>query len=368
MESEFLRRITSAVSVFTATRVVVFGVILALMLGIVPSAFVAEVFARSAPADEAASAPTAGDPIESVPASPEPTPSPTPKSAPAVADAPKQAPAEPVKTNPNLPEAPKEPLRRAPFAFPSVDPDNPESVALDKAQRSGKKVEIVSARTETETTFANPEGTLTTELSAGPIRIRKGDGFVPIDTTLEILDGAVVPKAAQGQIEISNGGAAGSELAAVGSAGKRLSFNWPAALPTPVLKGNTATYADVAPGQDLVVKATPSGFESFVVLKTRPEQPVVITIPLGLDGLSLEKDDISGELRFSNAKGELKVSSSTPMMWSAARDPKVNEPTQVRKVDIQVEPATAGTQLVLRPDFQFLSDPATVYPVTIDPT
>ena len=243
---------------------------------------------------------------------------------PTVTEVPKDFPVDIVKGDDieGLPEPPTEPLTHPPFPIPQVDPSNPESVALDKAQRTGEKVEILSARTETQTTFANPQGTLTTELSAGPIRIRRGDGFVPIDTTLEVLGGAVVPKAAQGQIEISNGGAAGSQLAALGSAGKRLSFNWPAALPTPVLKGNTATYVEVAPGQDLVVKATPSGFQTFVVLKTRPEQPVVITIPLGLDGLSLEKDDVSGELKFSNAQGELEISSSTPMMWSAARDPK----------------------------------------------
>ncbi|HEX2149749.1 MAG TPA: DNRLRE domain-containing protein, partial [Actinomycetota bacterium] len=240
-------------------------------------------------------------------------------------------------------------------------------MALDAAQRSGKKVEIVSARSETQTTFANPEGTLTTELSAGPVRVRRGDGFVPIDTTLQIMDGAVVPKAAPAEVVLSNGGAEGSELVSLSSHGTRLSFKSPQALPTPVLKGDTATYPDVAVGQDLVVKATPTGFETFVVLKTRPEEPVVITIPLGLDGLVLAKDETSGELQFSNLKGEPQVSSSTPLMWSAARDPRADEPTQVRTVDTEIEKVGRDTHLVLRPNFQFLSDPSTTYPLTIDP-
>ncbi|HEU4868035.1 MAG TPA: DNRLRE domain-containing protein [Actinomycetota bacterium] len=251
--------------------------------------------------------------------------------------------------------------------FPFVDKNNPESVALDQAQRTGERVELVSRRSEMETTYANPQGTLTTEISSGPVRVQKGDGFEPIDTTLEASGDTISPKAAQGNVRFSNGGPAGSEFAAVGPAGGRVSFKSEVALPAPTLKGNTATYADIAPGQDLVLKALTTGFESFVILKSRPTQAPVITIPVGLDGLNLSKDPVTGELKLSDDEGEAQLVSSTAMMWSAARDPKVNEPTQIRPVDVQIERGTAGTQLILRPSMEFLSDPATVYPISIDP-
>ncbi|MEJ8642690.1 hypothetical protein WKI68_17375 [Streptomyces sp. MS1.HAVA.3] len=38
------------------------------------------------------------------------------------------------------------------------------------ARTAGHRVEAVSERSETATTWVNPDGTLTTEVSAGPIR------------------------------------------------------------------------------------------------------------------------------------------------------------------------------------------------------
>ncbi|GGZ20159.1 hypothetical protein GCM10010365_45550 [Streptomyces poonensis] len=40
------------------------------------------------------------------------------------------------------------------------------------ARLSGKRVEALSERTETSTTWANKDGSLTTELTAGPVRFR----------------------------------------------------------------------------------------------------------------------------------------------------------------------------------------------------
>lgn len=45
------------------------------------------------------------------------------------------------------------------------------------AEATGDRVEVVSARTETEQVFANPDGSFTMELSLGPERVRKGNGW-----------------------------------------------------------------------------------------------------------------------------------------------------------------------------------------------
>jgi hypothetical protein len=43
------------------------------------------------------------------------------------------------------------------------------------ARLRGKRVEALSERTESTSTWVNPDGTRTTELNAGPVRVRKGD-------------------------------------------------------------------------------------------------------------------------------------------------------------------------------------------------
>ena len=53
------------------------------------------------------------------------------------------------------------------------------------------------------------------------------------------------------------------------AAGHGIALGWEGALPEPVLTGSSATYPDVRPGTDLVVKATRAGFEEFVVAKDR---------------------------------------------------------------------------------------------------
>ncbi len=69
-------------------------------------------------------------------------------------------------------------------AAPQHKPAKPEAAttaadipsAKVAARLSGKRVEALSERTETSTTWVNKDGSLTTEMSAGPVRFeRDGD-------------------------------------------------------------------------------------------------------------------------------------------------------------------------------------------------
>jgi hypothetical protein len=53
-------------------------------------------------------------------------------------------------------------------------PDRPSAMLTARVQ--GSRVEILSERTETSSTYANPDGTLTTDQYAGPVRFRDGAG------------------------------------------------------------------------------------------------------------------------------------------------------------------------------------------------
>ncbi len=82
---------------------------------------------------------------------------------------------------------------------------------LEEASRfaaaSGVPVEIADRTTETSQTLANPDGTLTSKLSNGPVRVRHGDNWRAVDTTLEErADGTVGPKAAVSNLALSGGG------------------------------------------------------------------------------------------------------------------------------------------------------------------
>lgn len=181
------------------------------------------------------------------------------------------------------------------------------------------------------------------------MRIRKGASFVPADPTLVLANGAIEPKAAQGSIKLSAGGE-GSKLASLEAGGKKVSMGWDKALPAPTIEGDTATYQDIEPGQDLVVKATTTGFETFLVLKSRPEKAPVITVPVSLEGLSLSRDG-AGQIKLADTKSKTQASIPQPFMFSSARDERADEPTQKALVDTAVESGPGGTtQLVLRPD------------------
>ncbi len=52
---------------------------------------------------------------------------------------------------------------------------------------------------------------------------------------------------------------------------KSLAVKWGSTLPAPTISGNTATYASVAPGVNLVLVAEKDGFELQIVLTKQLE-------------------------------------------------------------------------------------------------
>src|SRR5688572_3011265 len=66
---------------------------------------------------------------------------------------------------------------------PKSAPD--EATAARYAAQSGESVVVESATTETDEVRANPDGTMTLTQHVQPVRVRRGDGWVPVDLTLE---------------------------------------------------------------------------------------------------------------------------------------------------------------------------------------
>ncbi|MEV6176214.1 VCBS repeat-containing protein [Streptomyces sp. NPDC052015] len=297
---------------------------------------------------------------------------------------------------------------------------NAEERALQAAAKSGKPVEVVSARTETSETHALPNGNLRTTQHTLPVRVKREGTWTPVDTTLTEAAGRISPKAAPGRVTFSAGG--DTRLVTLADQGGELALTWPKALPEPVLDGPTATYRDVFPGVDLAVKASVDGFSQALIVKT-PEaanRPELAEVGFGLrtKGLDVRKDTANGTLRAVNAAGQTVFASSTARMWDSSgtteeeaaaassastastaskastastartaaaaktvRTASVStvQATTATAADTEPSPLTPGTnssevevevtddKIVLTPDQKLLDSPDTEFPVYIDP-
>ncbi|MFB8772439.1 DNRLRE domain-containing protein [Streptomyces broussonetiae] len=254
------------------------------------------------------------------------------------------------------------------------------------ARLSGKRVEALSERTETSTTWVNEDGSLTTELSAGPVRFQRDGKWVDVDVDLvRRPDGSVESAAHPSGLSLAGKGgtpprslaaaeqAPARDLVTLGEGDERITLQWKGGLPAPALDGTRATYTEALPGADLVVEATRTGFEQFVEIKERPAakegSPYSYTLPLKTDGLKVRqlKD---GSLLFTDKTSGRKKRAvmPAPVMWDATVDKRSGEHTRRAAVGLDVVRDGSSTELVVTPDADFLADPDTKYPVTVDPS
>ncbi|MFD4951459.1 DNRLRE domain-containing protein [Streptomyces sp. NPDC058451] len=254
------------------------------------------------------------------------------------------------------------------------------------ARLYGKRVEALSERTETSTTWVNKDGSLTTELSAGPVRFKdEATGeWREVDLDLvEGADGTVEPKAHPGGLRLSGRSgtpakslraaqrAQATDLVTLGEDDQRITLQWKGGLPKPKLDGTRAEYVDAVPGADVVVEVTRTGFEQYVELKQRPETGDAggysYTLPLKAEGLKA-KQLADGSVLFTDKKNKKRAVMPAPVMWDATVDERSGEHTRTARVGLKVVQKGASVDLVITPDAEFLADPGTKYPVTIDPS
>ncbi|MCX5214373.1 DNRLRE domain-containing protein [Kitasatospora sp. NBC_00240] len=354
-----------------------------------------------------------------------------------------------------------------------------EASALLSARLQGHRVEVTGARTPTVTLWANPDGTLTQIQATGPVRMKVGEAWVPVDTTLvQTPDGKVAPKAHPEGLVFGGGDAgvtvgdklpgtatapatpspspspvspvptasagtsttgpgttpsgvpatapasktptstapastaptaatspaaaptatgsapaeaarasrgaaraaapaaestalvpAERELVKVGSGGQEVKFGWLGKLPQPRLEGSRATYVDARPGVDLVLQATRTGFEQFLVVRDRSavSQAGTLTLPLDTTGLSVAAQ-ADGSIQLLDSAGKPAVKIPAPVMWDARLDEGSGEYLHRAPVAMELRGQGTDTELVFTPDAAFLADAATQFPVTVDPS
>jgi hypothetical protein len=200
--------------------------------------------------------------------------------------------------------------------------DQETDKAVEKAEDSGQRVEILSHRTETGRLYANPDGTFTQEESATAQRVRKGNVLVDIDPTLvKGSDGSLHTKATETEMEFSGGGS--GPLVTIVRDGRSLALSWPSALPAPVVDGNKATYPEVLPGVDLAVQAGAAGFSELLVVKNAKAaaDPALtsVSFKLAANGVTV-RTDAGGNMTAVDPAGQQVFTAPAPRMWDSSTD------------------------------------------------
>lgn len=286
-------------------------------------------------------------------------------------------------------------------AAPAASKVNPglQSAAPDvvsasvTARAQGARVEVEGLRSETSTSWVNPDGTVTTEQHAGQVRFRGGDGsWQDVDLSMaDRVDGSSGAKGHRLGLSVAGKssaagkgarGSSGTDLVAVDEppgkdrTARQVVLGWPGALPAPQLKDNRATYLDATLGVDVVVESRRSGFEQLTVVKDRAalesltsaDGSLVVSLPVKTKGLT-GRVEADRSVSFVDAKGEVVSRFTAPLAWDAVVDPRSGDHPNVTSVKVSLAQKGKGKAVLsLAVDPAWASDPARVFPITIDPT
>lgn len=256
--------------------------------------------------------------------------------------------------------------------------------AVSAAVVSGSRVDIASMTSETVRGWANPDGTVTSEFSAGPVRVRQGSGWVAANPSLVRLnDGSWAAKASPVGLVVSGGGS--GPLIQVSRRGVGASWSWPwGVLPAPQVSGDTATYPEVLPGVDLRVRSSVGGVSEVLVVKdakaARLPALASLTFPVTVTGGSLVARGAGMEVRSS--AGESVFVTPAPAMWDSSRGladvvglvstgggvDSPREGAQISPMGMVVKSGGSAATVTVVPDQGLLTSPTATFPIMIDPT
>jgi Concanavalin A-like lectin/glucanases superfamily len=258
-----------------------------------------------------------------------------------------------------------------------------EASARRAAMRCQTRVEIMSARSERAQAFSNPDGTTSWESAAAPRRVHRPDGsWAPVDRRLRAWGGRVAPTATVADVSFSLGG--GGPMVVLRKKGHTFTLDWPGVLPSPTLSGERATYANVLPDVDLVLRATTSGFTHVLVVRTAraAADPALARIAYRIGGDVTVTATAKGLLAKA-ADATTLASTRSASMWDSSMQAPAGSAAE--KAGLRPEPSTVdgpgdaarrstlsvtveGGALVVAADPTFLTDPGRGLPIYVDPS
>ncbi|MEO7260287.1 MAG: hypothetical protein ABI047_03360, partial [Jatrophihabitantaceae bacterium] len=262
--------------------------------------------------------------------------------------------------------------------------DTATDTASDQAQSTGQPVEVVELTTPTSRVMAEPNGTFTLTSSREPVRVSRAGQWTPIDATLtRNSDGSFSPRATEVELTFSGGGAGPALVIGDPGSDASISISWTSLLPEPTITGDTATYADVLPGVDLVLTAKGSSYAETLVVHdaqaaANPElqnlqmlfQAHRLDLTEAADG-GLNATDGNGDRVFVGAEATVWDSSFEPNYGArpTASDPGGASTTPIPASIPQLDGSdgNASATAILHTPHDALLGPDVQYPVFIDP-
>ena len=160
-------------------------------------------------------------------------------------------------------------------------------------------------------------------------------------------------------------------------AARQVVLGWPGKLSAPVLDGTRATYRDAAPGLDVVVESRRSGFEQLTVIRDEAALDALVasagdgvvswSLPVKTKGLTARAEE-DGSVSFVEAR--VWWSHGSRCRWRGTRrwTRRRGEGQRLHGWRGRDPEGQGAGGVDVDPDRQWLTDPARVFPITVDPT
>jgi hypothetical protein len=262
------------------------------------------------------------------------------------------------------------------------------AAALTAALQCHDTVEATALRTERSQTFANANGSWTVQQFAAVQRVHGRDGswVTPDASLVRNPDGTFSPRASTLDLVVSGGGSA--PLIQVKQGRAQLALSWPTALPVPTVAGDVATYPDVFPGVDLLVRAGVDSFGELLVVKDAvgAANAALAKVNLGVSavGVAARTGD-GGSVAWVDGTGTAVFAAGASLMWDSSGLVSSSAKAVLGSSDVAAAKSSAraagpgavtrampvalsSKTLTLRPDLTLLSAKNVTYPVFIDPS
>lgn len=278
----------------------------------------------------------------------------------------------------------------------SIIPLNSIAAAMEDINNNPGVVEhseLIEKRTEKSKTFANSDGTLTTQIFENPIHYKNSSGqWISIDNTIEAKpDNTLTNKSnnfnVKFQKQISN-----SQLLEINKDNLVISMN-PVGTSDPVpndynkvksnnmaiINKNKVLYKDIYEGVDLNYSIGSDKVKEDIILKSQQNSKSLskFSFKLNTTGLKVIQEN-DGTISFFDIKsGEKVYYLEKPFMYDSFKPIGFKSNEQVNDIpegsisyNIQMNLVERGSQYYIDivPDQNWLTDPSRVWPVTIDPS
>ncbi|WP_193614268.1 DNRLRE domain-containing protein [Nocardioides lijunqiniae] len=223
--------------------------------------------------------------------------------------------------------------------------------------------------TETSNTYRQSDGSMKLEAFTEPVNFQaEDDSWVPIDNELVAAPGAAYEaENAANSFEVKIPSDPAVTPVRFTTEDAWVTMRMHGLDDAPQIEGEEATFSEVEDADEVTYQVNNTGLKEDIVLDGPPtegEGSLVYTYSLDASsGITPVLTD-SGSIEFRRADGETEVVMPAGFMTDSASP----SPGLSHDVAYELEPQGAGWALTVTPSMGWLTDPARVYPVTIDPS